>query len=203
LTALRTDLEMLAVHAEAGLQPRLQRAIASVDEISGSLDLAHTLSQRHAPKTEPVDLAHCVDTAWASLDGAEGMAKLAFRNEVAADVRVVADRHALLTILRNLMRNAAEHAAASTCTVTHTPRGIEVVDDGVGITPEDLPLVFGRYYRGRRVDAPEQEHVETDHGDRGLGLAIARQVADLNGWQLTVESAPGSGTCFILSLTSA
>lgn len=200
LTALRTDLEMLAVHADGDLQPRLQRAIASVDEIAGSLDLAHTMSQRHASAAEPVDLAHCVDAAWGSLQGAEGMARLVFRNQVGADVRVVADRHALLTILRNLMRNAAEHASASTCTVMHTARGIEVVDDGVGIAAEDLPLVFGRYYRGRRVDAPEQEQPDAD---RGLGLAIARQIADLNGWQLTVESAPGSGTRFILGLTAA
>jgi signal transduction histidine kinase len=201
LTALRTDLEMLAVHANESLQPRLQRAIASVDEIAGSLDLAHTLAQRQTPNEEAVDLASCVDAAWASLDGAEGTAKMVFRNQVGADVCIVADRHALLTILRNLMRNAAEHAAASTCTVRHTPRGIEVDDDGIGIAPEDLPLVFDRYYRGRRVDAPEQERPGAERSVRGLGLAIARQIADLNGWQLTVESGPGAGTRFILRLT--
>jgi signal transduction histidine kinase len=195
LTALRTDLEMLALGAEGEMLPRLRRAIASVDEIAGSLDLAHTLSQRHAQRAEQVELAPCVDAAWASLSGSSDVDRLGFSNEVGAAVRVVADRHALLTILRNLIRNAAEHAAAAHCTVAHTSRGIEVADDGVGIEAEDLPLVFDRYYRGRRVDAPGQEG-----GDRGLGLAIARQVADLNGWQLSVESEPGRGTRFILSL---
>jgi signal transduction histidine kinase len=199
LTALRTDLEMLALNADASLQQRLQRAIASVDEIAGSLDLAHTLSQRHAQSAEPVYLAHCVDAAWASLNGVEGADRLSFNNGVDVSVCVVADRHALLTILRNLIRNAAEHAAALHCTVTHTERGIEIADDGVGIAPQDLPLVFDRYYRGRRVDAPEQ----AGNGHRGLGLAIARQIADLNGWQLAIESTPGQGTRFILSLTAA
>lgn len=200
LTALRTDLEMLALHAPAGMEQRLQRALASVDEIAGSLDLVHTLSQRRTQAREPVELAACVDAAWASLAGVTGTERLGFRNDVAADVCVVADRHALLTILRNLIRNAAEHAAAVHCTVMHTGRGIEIVDDGVGIPVQDLPLLFDRYYRGRRMDAPDQGG---ESGDRGLGLAIARQVADLNGWQLSVESEAGAGTRFILSLTSA
>lgn len=202
LTALRTDLEMLALNAPVDMQQRLQRAIATVDEIAGSLDLVHTLAQRHAQNAEPVDLAHCVDAAWASLGGVAGPDGLGFSNRVGDDVSVVADRHALLTILRNLIRNAAEHAAATHCTVTYSARGIEIADDGVGIAAEELPLLFDRYYRGRRVDAPDQEG-SGDRADRGLGLAIARQVADLNGWQLSVESRPGAGTCFILRLTAA
>lgn len=200
LTALRTDLEMLALNAPAPMQQRLQRALASVDEISGSLDIVHTLSQHRVQDREPVDLAACVDAAWASLAGVEGAERFDFRNAVATDVRVLADRHALLTILRNLIRNAAEHAEATHCTVTHTARGIEVADDGVGIAAEELPLLFDRYYRGRRMDAPGQAG---GSADRGLGLAIARQVADLNGWQLTVESSAGRGTCFILGLDPA
>lgn len=198
LTALRTDLEMLTLNADADLQQRLQRAINSVDEIAGALDLAHTLTQRHTQNVAPVELAPCVDAAWVSLVGVAGIERLGFSNQVETGVQVVAERHALLTILRNLIRNAAEHAAAAHCTVTYTHRGIEIADDGVGIGPQDLPLVFDRYYRGRRVDAPGQQ----DGGDRGLGLAIARQIADLNGWHLSVESTPGRGTCFILGLTA-
>jgi signal transduction histidine kinase len=202
LTALRTDLEMLALNGDANMQQRLQRAISSVDEIAGALDLAHTLAQRHAQHAETVELASCVDAAWVSLAGVEGIARLGFSNQVGAEVCVLADRHALLTILRNLVRNAAEHAAATHCTVTHTPRGIEIADDGVGIAAHDLPLVFDRYYRGRRLDARGQLS-GGERADRGLGLAIARQIADLHGWQLAVESAPGEGTRFILSLSIA
>lgn len=199
LTALRTDLEMLTLKAPAEMQQRLQRALSSVDEIAGSLDLVHTLAQRRQQDAEPIDLAPCVDAAWASLAGGAGVERLTFSNAVDAAVRVVADRHALLTILRNLIRNAAEHAAATHCTVSYTERGIEIADDGVGIPSEELPLLFDRYYRGRRLDAPDQARST----DRGLGLAIARQVADLNGWQLAVESKPAEGTRFTLTLTAA
>jgi signal transduction histidine kinase len=74
--------------------------------------------------------------------------------------------------------------------------GIVVEDDGPGIAPGDLPFVFERYYRGRLADAPDAAL----RGERGLGLAIARQVADLHGWTLSVEPAEPRGTRFRLHL---
>jgi signal transduction histidine kinase len=55
--------------------------------------------------------------------------------------------------------------------------------------------VFERYSRGRLADAPGIEAA-----DRGIGLAIARQIADLNGWTLEVDSEPGRGARFVLRL---
>lgn len=197
LAALRTDLEMLLLQA-GGEQQRLQRALASVDAITGSLDLAHTLALAQAVPAEPVVLARCVEDAWASLEGVVPTESVSFSNAVPETASALADRHALLTILRNLMRNAIEHGRPQHCRVELSERGIEVIDDGIGIPESDLPFVFDRYYRARRLDAPSQGHSSTE---RGLGLAIARQLADLNGWQLQVESAEGQGSRFILCLS--
>ena len=60
-----------------------------------------------------------------------------------------------------------------------------------GLEAEGLVRRFGG--RGVAVGA-------ADAVPRGLGLAIAKQVADLNGWHLSVRSAPGEGTCFALRL---
>lgn len=202
LSALRTDLEMLAIHADPALQPRLQRALASVDAITGSLDLAHTLAHQQSVPAQPVALARCVEDAWVSLEGVLATASVSFSHDIAENEIVQADRHALLTILRNLMRNAVEHGRPTQCRVALTARGIEVVDDGVGIPAQDLPFVFDRHYRARRLDSPAQTSpAPTVRGERGLGLAIARQLADLNGWQLRVESAEGQGCRFILTLS--
>lgn len=197
LTALRTDLELLAMNAE--LEPsqgaRLQRALAMVDAVTANLESARVLSRRKPAAAQPVDLAQCVDDAWTSLGALPGMDDLRLVNAVPPGTIVDADRHALLTILRNLIRNAVEHAAPAQCTVRCIDHDIEVRDDGPGIAPEDLPFVFERYYRGRYRDAPDQ-HPE----EHGLGLAIARQVADINGWTLTVASEPGAGARFRLRL---
>ncbi|SMB22647.1 putative HAMP domain-containing protein 16 [Sterolibacterium denitrificans] len=218
LTALRTDLEMLALQADAAAGPRLQRALDGVDEIAAALDLAQSLAQKRALTTERIDLADCVDHAWSSLAGTPHILRLRFDNRVARTVSVSADRHALLTILRNLIRNAAEHAAASHCSVSYGARGIEVMDDGIGIPATEQPLLFERHYRGQRLDVAAKptdasaafmpapaalaagEDESKPERERGIGLAIARQLAELHGWQLSVESTVGGGSCFILQM---
>jgi anti-sigma regulatory factor (Ser/Thr protein kinase) len=66
---------------------------------------------------------------------------------------------------------------------------VSVSDTGSGIAPEDLPHVFERFYRADRSRARST-------GGAGLGLAIARQIAELHGSRLEVESSPGRGSLF-------
>lgn len=202
LAAARTDVEMLASAETPGCarHARLQRALAALDALAAQLESARALSQSRRVEAQPVDLAQCVDDAWASLGALPQERGLAFANEVAPGTVLLAEPHALLTILRNLIRNAAEHAAPARCVVRSSERRVEVADDGPGIPPEDLPHVFERYYRGRRADSPG----EAERDERGLGLAIARQLADLNGWTLSAGPADarggGRGAKFVLEL---
>lgn len=197
LSAVRTDIELAALspHLNADEQARLARAMATIDAAASTLESLHALSSRQSERPERIELHTLVDDAWSSLaqDGNEPLLRLV--NEVPRDEFVVSDRHALLTILRNLLRNAAEHAGRATCVVRRSGEGLTIADDGPGITAADLPFVFERYFRGRLADTPGQKA-----SDRGLGLAIAKQSAEVNGWRLSVESTPGSGTCFSLSL---
>jgi two-component system sensor histidine kinase MtrB len=65
-----------------------------------------------------------------------------------------------------------------------------VRDNGPGISPEELPLIFDRFYRGKGAS-----------GDgAGLGLAIARSVANAHGGNVSVRSAPGLGSIFTLEI---
>ncbi|MGH8816922.1 MAG: ATP-binding protein, partial [Achromobacter pestifer] len=63
---------------------------------------------------------------------------------------------------------------------------LELSDDGKGIATDDLPFLFRRYYSGRMRDSNTGDRDETA---RGLGLAIAKRVCDMQGWSLTVESS--------------
>ena len=67
----------------------------------------------------------------------------------------------------------------------------EVQDDGIGITPSDLPRLFEKFYRGKQRDARAQ------HGS-GLGLAIVRSIAERHGGKVWVESELGKGSTFFL-----
>jgi signal transduction histidine kinase len=69
---------------------------------------------------------------------------------------------------------------------------IKVKDTGRGITAEDLPHIFDRFYRGDK----SRQH----NGESGLGLAIAKSMVEAHGGKISVESAPGQGAEFTISL---
>jgi len=70
---------------------------------------------------------------------------------------------------------------------------VEIIDPGVGIPPEEHEKIFDRFYRIERVG---------DHlfGGLGLGLAIARQIAQQHGGTISVDSAPGKGSTFAVEI---
>jgi signal transduction histidine kinase len=68
---------------------------------------------------------------------------------------------------------------------------LEVADTGVGIPEEQLPQIFERFYRADKARAG---------GGVGLGLAIARQIAEAHGGTIDVQSEPGKGSTFVLRL---
>ncbi len=120
------------------------------------------------------------------------------------DVQVRGDADALRQLLLILVDNA----------IKYTPRGgsitlglstdsqlaprqpgptarISVVDTGVGIPAADLPHVFERFYRADRA---------RQAGGTGLGLAIGKWIAEAHGGAISVESAPGTGSIFTVTL---
>jgi signal transduction histidine kinase len=105
-----------------------------------------------------------------------------------------ADPERLRQILGNLVRNAVRHTPEGgiiALTVSSENEWIVagVADTGEGIAPEHLPHIFERFYRAD--DARSRER-----GGAGLGLAIVRELVELMGGRVTVESVPGEGTCF-------
>jgi signal transduction histidine kinase len=66
---------------------------------------------------------------------------------------------------------------------------IDVRDTGVGVAEDELPLIFKRFYR---ADSARTE------GGAGLGLSIARQIAESYGGRIEAQSTPGEGSTFTL-----
>ncbi|WP_459615950.1 ATP-binding protein [Bordetella sp. 2513F-2] len=94
-----------------------------------------------------------------------------------------ADRGALFTLLKNLLENAIQHAPPGTEVHTEIRAdSFSVRDHGPGVDPEQLPLLFARFWRG-----PHRRDLGA-----GLGLAICQEIAMAHGWTLSVHGAePG------------
>jgi signal transduction histidine kinase len=115
----------------------------------------------------------------------------------AAPVVMVADRQRLTQAMMNLARNAVEHTADGTrVTIGSAVRGDEVEfwvhDDGSGIAESEREHVFERFSRGRRG--------RRETGGAGLGLAIAKAIVEAHDGRIDLESSPGEGTTFTLTL---
>ncbi|HRP09371.1 MAG TPA: HAMP domain-containing sensor histidine kinase, partial [Gemmatimonadales bacterium] len=164
-----------------------------VASVSKGLESLQALSTAAAGKEEPVVLSQCVDEVWESLAHVARDAGASLVNQVPRGETVVIDRLALMTVLRNLLRNAIEHASPGPCRVSRTAHGLEVSDEGPGIAPEDRPFIFDRYFQGRLADSPGRTRTE-----KGLGLAIARQTCELRGWTLEVAPSASRGSVFSL-----
>jgi signal transduction histidine kinase len=119
------------------------------------------------------------------------------RLEVAADVPAVnADYNRLERIILNLLTNALKYSDPGTPVQLRAQRTdhvveISVTDQGQGITPEDLPHIFERFYRaaGRR----KAEGI-------GLGLYISKLLVEAHGGRIWAESAVGKGSTFSFTL---
>lgn len=94
-----------------------------------------------------------------------------------------ADRGACFTLLKNLLENAIQHAPEQTLVSMEIKENtITVRDQGPGVEPEQLSMLFSRFWRGAH---------RRDHG-AGLGLAICQEIAMAHGWALSAQNAhPG------------
>jgi two-component system sensor histidine kinase ResE len=114
-----------------------------------------------------------------------------------------ADEDKLEQVLTNLLDNAFRHTPAdkritlSADSVVLEGRRyleIEIKDQGVGITPEDLPYIFERFYKA------DKARVRGESGGTGLGLAIVKNIVESHHGSIYASSKLGEGTSFTLRL---
>ena len=149
-----------------------------------------------APLDLPASLRRVVDVV-TPLAAKKG---LALEVDLAPDLGpATGDARRVEQVLLNLLGNAIKFTEAGRVLLEARAAAdgagvaLRVVDTGVGIAPEDLPRLFRPFYQ---LDST----LARKHEGTGLGLAISRRLAGLMGGTLEVESAPGRGSAFTLTL---
>jgi signal transduction histidine kinase len=126
---------------------------------------------------------------------------IAVRTELpGAPVEIAVDRSRIRQLLLNLVTNAIKYTpSGGKVSIGLVDQGDTVAlivgDNGIGIPAADLPHIFDRFYRA--------DPARSRTGERpgaGLGLAITKWIAEAHGGTITVQSRPGRGTAFTVTL---
>ena len=162
------------------------------------LELSRLESGRMHFKREPVHLGGLVQESLELVRAQAGSREISLETEIDASlVPVHGDRKILKQLVLNLLTNAIKYSNPGDA-VTVTLRSeddkveLEVRDTGRGISPEDQKRLFERFYRAGDG--------EDDIQGTGLGLVIAKRIAESHEGSITVESALGEGATFTVTL---
>jgi signal transduction histidine kinase len=198
---LRSPLQTLAAatgvltRRREYLDPRTATAVGLVaDEVSRFQRLVDDLlvlarGDRPAERT-PVDVTELAQQVCREREIADRIVE-------GGPVQWAVDRRRLGQLLGNLLENAEAYGGGATAVRLGLDGGrgwLEVDDEGPGVSPEDKPLIFDRFVRGRSAGS------RSDAAGAGLGLALVAQHAAAHGGTVAVLDRPGGGARFRVEL---
>jgi len=182
------------VHAEAD---RLQRLVNDLQELSRVESGAYQL------KLEPVSPVNLIETEVSHLNRQFDEKGIHLETKLEADLPIVfADKDRILQVLTNLVGNALQYTPAGGRVVIAAIKVkseilISITDTGIGISPDNLPFIFNRFYRTDKSRARAS-------GGSGIGLTIAQALVKAHHGRIWAESAgEGKGSTFSFTLLVA
>lgn len=206
LAVMRTNLDVALSDPDASAED-LRRAgtvvQGSAERLTRLVDdlLGHARQEARGDRRTVVSLREVVADVVDEQEGPAAARRLTLVGEggggaASGDVRVVGDPDGLRTALANLVANAVRLAPEGSRIRVGSgvePSGwswLAVADQGPGIDAQDRDLVFQRFWRGEDEQAPGS----------GIGLSIVRQVAEVHGGRVGLDSVPGEGSTFTIWL---
>ena len=205
ITLLRTEIEVALIHPRSAEEYRatlcrlLEETTRMTSLVENLLSLARADGGAEAIAMTPVPvglLLRQVEGTWRS---AMDQSMLDFVVETPDDsIVVLADKRGILRLLSILIENANRFTPPGGlvrlfATVEDSGVSISVQDTGIGIAPEHTQRIFDRFYR-------VSPNGGVPGNGSGLGLALAKWIAELHRAELSVDSEPGRGSCFSFML---
>jgi len=168
--------------------------------INEILDLSKIEAGRMDVNPKPFSLRLTLENIVESIAPLAAEKHIEIRMKIPDDlIPLESDEIRVSQILQNIMANAVKFTDTGSVTVSAESSSgmvsVRIDDTGIGIVEKDLPYIFDEF---RQVDGSSARR----HEGTGLGLAIARKAARMLGGNIAVQSSPGKGSAFILTLPS-
>jgi PAS domain S-box-containing protein len=205
LTAIQGMSEVLA-QFEVDADRRREMHLAINDEakrlarmIDDYLDITRLESGARPLRLTPVRVAPLIERALLMLDPIAAQREIRILRRFAPNLpALLADADLIAQAVTNLVANAIKYSPCKTEVFVEARQDfealwIEVIDHGYGIPSDVTGRIFEKFYRVPRIE-------DADVPGTGLGLAFVREIAEMHGGRITVESEPGVGSTFSLRL---
>ena len=207
LASIKAYTELLLDELEGDDRDLRQRFLKVIDQetdrltelIGGLLDLSRLEAGQFVMKKEPLQVGEVIDDTLGLFDMQAQENKISLHADIQPDLPpILADRELVNVLIKNLVGNAIKFSnEGGRVDVVAREEGanliLSVIDQGMGIPPDDLPHIFEKFYRVWST---------TESGIKGvgLGLVLAKEAAEAHGGQIEVESELGVGSRFIVTL---
>lgn len=163
------------------------------------LNLSKMEQQEFVLKTDTIDIVIILKEIQEMLIGKLHKKEISLEIQVPThSVFIEGESDRIKQVFINLITNAVAYTpngGVVTATVTENEHTVDIIirDNGIGIDEKELPRIFERFYR---IDKARSR----DSGGTGIGLAIVKHIVEVHKGKIKVESTPGSGTTFTVTL---
>jgi PAS domain S-box-containing protein len=205
LTAIKGFIE-LVVDGDAGPLTESQREFLQIASrntdrlgslINDLLDVNRIESDLLEIRREETDLNAVLDDVSATFRAMAQAKGLTFHREIGRLPRITGDGPRMVQVFSNLISNAIKYTPAGQIGIRARADAehviVEVFDSGIGLTADEQAQLFTKFFRGRNP-------LVVESGGTGLGLVIAKAIVEKHQGRIEVESRPGQGTKFKVTL---
>ncbi|MEO1290646.1 MAG: HAMP domain-containing sensor histidine kinase [Chloroflexota bacterium] len=207
ISVLKSKMYLIRRYVEKGMP-----VDAKIDELEAVTDNMHAMiedllaltmldSESADVTTTVINLQDLITDSIASIESyaqTENI-QLIFDNQSSGDISIKGNPKQLSRVMTNLMDNAVHYGQEGgyvKVQLRHDTKTVSILieDDGIGIAPEHHEQIFERFYRVNQARTIDQRQ------GTGIGLSIVRKIIQGHGGQITVQSALGEGTTFVITL---
>ena len=186
---LRTPLASLKSQIEVALRSKKicesefrELLQSNLDDVNNMANLSNYLLKLNKYQTKKLEFKKCD----LSVIVKEVVGKKDIKINLVKTI-VNGDSDSLKELVNILVDNAIKYGNGKEISISLKNKTLKIVDNGMGISKEDLPHIFDRFFRGDKARS---------HDGYGLGLSIAKQIAENHNAKIKVESKLGTGTTF-------